>query len=80
MIAARMLGRKEIGLGSLLESEFDIHLDKHYQKANWGVRPLSREMLQMKSRVPDRIMRRSWCFSIKLIWIRWFPQRIWNRY
>ena len=46
MIAARMLGRKEIGLGSLLESEFDIHLDKHYQKANWGVRPLSREMLQ----------------------------------
>lgn len=45
MIAARMLGRKEIGLGSLLESEFDIHLDKHYQKANWGVRPLSREML-----------------------------------
>ena len=45
MIAARMLGRKEIGLGSLLESEFDIHLDKHYQKANWGIRPLSREML-----------------------------------
>ena len=39
MIAARMLGRKEIGLGSLLESEFDIHLDKHYQKANWGIRP-----------------------------------------
>ena len=46
MIAARMLGRKEIGLGSLLENEFDIHLDKHYQKSNWGVRPLSREMLQ----------------------------------
>ena len=46
MVAARMLGRKEIGLGSLLESEFDIHLDKHYQKANWGIRPLSREMLQ----------------------------------
>lgn len=46
MVAARMLGRKEIGLGALLESEFDIHLDKHYQKANWGVRPLSREMLQ----------------------------------
>lgn len=46
MIAARMLGRKEIGLGSLLESEFDIHLDKHYQKANWGIRPLSKEMLR----------------------------------
>ena len=46
MIAARMLGRKEIGLGPLLENEFGIHLDKRYQKANWGVRPLSREMLQ----------------------------------
>ena len=46
MVAARMLGRNEIGLGPLLENEFGIHLDKHYQKANWGVRPLSREMLQ----------------------------------
>ena len=46
MIAARMLGRKEIGLGALIESEFGIHLDKKYQKANWGIRPLSHEMLQ----------------------------------
>ena len=46
MIAARMLGRKEVGLGSLIESEFGIHLDKKYQKANWGIRPLSNEMLQ----------------------------------
>ena len=46
MVAARMLGKKEFGLGPLLESEFGIHLDKRYQKANWGVRPLSREMLQ----------------------------------
>ena len=45
MVAARMLGKKEFGLGPLLESEFGIHLDKKYQKANWGVRPLSREML-----------------------------------
>lgn len=46
MIAARMLGKNEVGLGPLLENEFGIHLDKRYQKANWGVRPLSREMLQ----------------------------------
>lgn len=46
MVAARMLGKKEIGLGSLLENEFGVHLDKRYQKANWGVRPLSWEMLQ----------------------------------
>ena len=46
MHAARMLGRKEVGLGPLIENEFGIHLDKKYQKANWGIRPLSREMLQ----------------------------------
>ncbi|MBQ6517472.1 MAG: ribonuclease D [Anaerolineaceae bacterium] len=46
MIAARMLGKNEVGLGPLLENEFGIHLDKRYQKANWGIRPLSQEMLQ----------------------------------
>ena len=46
MIAARILGRKEVGLGPLIENEFGIHLDKKYQKANWGIRPLSREMLR----------------------------------
>lgn len=45
MIAARILGRKQIGLGSLLESEFGIHLNKRFQRANWGVRPLNQEML-----------------------------------
>lgn len=45
MIAARILGRKEIGLGVLLESEFGIRLDKKFQKANWGQRPLSGEMM-----------------------------------
>ena len=46
MHAARMLGKKEVGLGPLIENEFGIHLDKRYQKANWGIRPLSREMLR----------------------------------
>ncbi len=46
MLAARMLGKTEVGLGPLVENEFGIHLDKKYQKANWGVRPLSREMLR----------------------------------
>ena len=46
MLAARMLGKSEVGLGPLIENEFGIHLDKKYQKANWGVRPLSREMLR----------------------------------
>jgi ribonuclease D len=46
MIAARILGRQEIGLGTLLENEFGIHLEKKFQRANWGKRPISGEMLE----------------------------------
>lgn len=45
MIAARILGREAVGLGSMLEQEFDLHLDKRYQRANWGERPLKPAML-----------------------------------
>ncbi|HEX9091982.1 MAG TPA: HRDC domain-containing protein, partial [Anaerolineales bacterium] len=40
MLAARILGRKEVGLGSILEAEFNLHVDKRHQRANWGQRPL----------------------------------------
>lgn len=40
MLAGRILGRKEIGLGSMLRVEFGLELDKHFQRANWGLRPL----------------------------------------
>jgi len=46
MIAARTLGYQKIGLGSLLEKYFDVHMDKKYQRANWGKRPLKPEMLE----------------------------------
>lgn len=45
MMAARILGRDEVGLGSMLEAEFGVKLDKRFQRANWGERPLKREML-----------------------------------
>jgi ribonuclease D len=45
MIAARILGREGIGLGSLLEDEFGVHLDKRYQRANWGRRPIPGHLL-----------------------------------
>lgn len=45
MLAARILGKNTLGLGNLLEAEFGIVLDKHYQRADWGHRPLSEEML-----------------------------------
>jgi ribonuclease D len=45
MLAARILGRKELGLGNLLSAEFDLSLDKRHQRANWGKRPLPAGML-----------------------------------
>lgn len=45
MLAARILGKSAVGLGSLLEEYFQIKLDKRFQRANWGQRPLSSAML-----------------------------------
>ncbi len=45
MVAARILGRDAIGLGSILEKEFGVSLNKRYQRANWGQRPLPRDLL-----------------------------------
>jgi ribonuclease D len=44
MIAARILGLPEVGLGSLLQTRFEVALDKRYQRANWGIRPLTEAM------------------------------------
>lgn len=45
MIAARILGEPQVGLGSLLETYFGIIVDKRFQRANWGSRPLTKVML-----------------------------------
>jgi ribonuclease D len=45
MLAARILGWEEVGLGSILKAEFDVQLDKRHQRANWGQRPLPADML-----------------------------------
>lgn len=45
MWAARVVGREAIGLSSLLESEFGVKANKRFQRANWGKRPLSKDML-----------------------------------
>lgn len=49
MAAARILGKKRVGLGSLLEDEFGVQLEKKYQRADWGKRPLPHPMLQYAS-------------------------------
>jgi ribonuclease D len=45
MVAAKILGWKAVGLGSILGEQFDIQVQKKYQRANWGRRPLPEEML-----------------------------------
>ncbi len=45
MIAARTLGFDSLGLNNLLLHYFGIELDKRFQKANWGERPLSAELV-----------------------------------
>ncbi len=45
LVAARILGRKQVGLGSILAAEFNVEQDKRFQRANWGSRPLSPEQL-----------------------------------
>ncbi|MEA4811506.1 MAG: HRDC domain-containing protein [Anaerolineaceae bacterium] len=46
MLAAATLGEKNIGLASVLEKYLGVTLDKKYQRADWGKRPIKPEMLQ----------------------------------
>jgi ribonuclease D len=45
MLAARILGREAVGLGSMLEQTFGVQLDKRHQRADWGQRPLPLHLL-----------------------------------
>lgn len=46
MLAASALGETNLGLSTLLEKYFGIHLAKKYQRANWGERPIKADMLR----------------------------------
>ena len=46
MQAGRILGRKMAGLDRLLEEKFGVKVNKRLQKADWGARPLSADLLQ----------------------------------
>ncbi len=45
MLAARILGLKQLGLGNLLAEKFGVELDKRFQKADWGARPLPADLI-----------------------------------
>ncbi|HVX39743.1 MAG TPA: ribonuclease D [Gemmatimonadaceae bacterium] len=44
-IAAQLLGFRAFGLAALLERYFGVKLDKKHQRADWSMRPLTRDML-----------------------------------
>ena len=46
MLAAQILGRTKLGLDVLIEDLFGIIVNKKYQRANWGKRPLDDDMLR----------------------------------
>lgn len=45
MLAARILGYKQVGLASLLAEKYGLDIDKHNQKADWGQRPLTASLI-----------------------------------
>ncbi len=45
MLAVRALGWEQTGLANALQTLFGISISKKYQRADWGKRPLSPEML-----------------------------------
>jgi len=45
MIAARILGWKNVGLGNILQEKFGVRLNKKMQRADWGARPLTPEQI-----------------------------------
>ncbi len=44
-VAAQLLGEPQTGLAVLIEREAGVTLDKKYQRADWGHRPLTPELL-----------------------------------
>lgn len=45
MIAATILGRKELGLAALVRQHFDVELDKRFQRADWARRPVTDDQM-----------------------------------
>ncbi len=45
MVAARILGRKSIGLAALVAEQMGLRMDKTQQRSDWGHRPLTSEQL-----------------------------------
>src|SRR5258708_36855385 len=45
MVAARTLGWPRLGRAAILQDRFGVTMNKRFQRANWGERPLTDELL-----------------------------------
>jgi ribonuclease D len=74
MWASRILGWPAHGLGALLEAHFGVRLNKKYQRANWGVRPLPPALLDY-ARLDTHFLLQLYDLQAKELkaWNRW-PQ------
>src|SRR5690242_9205800 len=74
-VAAQLLGIRAFGLAALLEKYFGVKLDKKHQRADWSMRPLTRDMLDyaaqdtmhllgLRDRLADELKRaRRWAWA-----------------
>jgi len=49
-LACRFLGIRETGLDSVLKERFHVDVDKRFQKKDWSIRPLPKEMAEYAAR------------------------------
>jgi ribonuclease D len=66
MQAARILGYKQVGLDSMLAEKLGIVLNKKFQKADWGERPLSEEMLNYARLDTHHLLKLRDCLQVEL--------------
>ncbi len=66
MQAARILGYKQVGLDAMLAGKLGINVNKRYQKADWGKRPLSKEMLDYARLDTHHLLDLRDCLQIEL--------------
>ena len=46
MVAAKRLGRAQLGLAALVEAQYGVRMSKEFQRSDWGKRPLTRAQLR----------------------------------
>lgn len=93
-VACQLLGRKQLGLARIISEEFEVRLDKKFQRCNWEKRPLTPEQLyyaqldthfliQLRHRLNERLLERNLTDEaqerfVQLEKFREKPQKVWK--